>query len=237
MRGTEQIEVRKILFLNLSFWFECDVVTEELESKFYTHLVQAIKIQNMSLKKKFANQWEFVEICQVKFQEPVLPIHCLFYRNVDSSSIPLPTFFHNRFTLASLWISSLTHEVSARHPKRSPHFQTSLLYVINLISPSRSISSFSSHVISVIPSHIGISPSKTVDQLPQESAFNDTSCLTFLAQDLIPYPANVIKSNWTVLHLASFCCMLQFQPILALYPTHGSIINPFQASLMLWVYI
>ncbi len=40
MRGTEQIEVRTLLFLILLFWFERVVgMTGELESKFYTQLV------------------------------------------------------------------------------------------------------------------------------------------------------------------------------------------------------
>ncbi len=48
MCGTEQIEVRKLLFLNLLFWFERVVVLiVELESKFHKHLAQTIKVQNM----------------------------------------------------------------------------------------------------------------------------------------------------------------------------------------------
>ncbi len=65
MRGTEQIEVRK-LFFNLLFWFDCVVVvTGEVESKFYTYLAQAIKVWNMNFFKKFANKRQFVEICQL----------------------------------------------------------------------------------------------------------------------------------------------------------------------------
>ncbi len=52
--------MRKLLFL-----FELVVVvTGEQESKFYTHLAQAIKIQNMNFFFKFENRRELVEICQ-----------------------------------------------------------------------------------------------------------------------------------------------------------------------------
>ncbi len=68
------------------------------------------------------------------------------------------SFLYNSFSLPLLWTSSLTFEVPAHPRKRSSQFQTSLLYVKNLISPTRSISSCSSHPISVDPqSHRHIS--------------------------------------------------------------------------------
>ncbi len=53
-----------------------------------------------------------------------------------------------------------------------------------------------------IPSHIDIPPSEPVNQFAKEAALIGTSCPTFLAQDLIPHPINIIKSNWTLHYIS-----------------------------------
>ncbi len=105
------------------------------------------------------------------------------------------SFFHNRFLLPSLWTSSLTLQVLARLRKRSSQFQTSLLYVKNLISPSRSICSSFSHPISV-------DPQSNRHNLAAKQKTNSSVKQCWLVHSVLPswhklILDNIIKSNRT----------------------------------------